>query len=147
MWCHLYIFVRVCSSYLAPFFQLLFFHSLSLPGATAKAALWCVNLQAQAAAPTVCRGDLHVLFLGEDWDAWRLKDSDLHKSAVRLHWFPVIISYHIQLQWAREKTYKHIHMRSKHKTITFVPIIQLTTQIIPILRLPGILCRRAQHPN
>jgi len=61
-----------------------------------------VDLQAEAAASTGCQGDVPVLLLGEDWDAGRLKNSDLHQRAVRLHRLPIIIGYHKQLQWAGE---------------------------------------------
>lgn len=40
------------------------------------------------------RSFLPVLLLGEDWDARRLKDCDLHQSAVCFYWLPIIIGYH-----------------------------------------------------
>lgn len=58
-----------------------------------------------------CQGDLRVLFLGEDWDARRLKDCDLHQSAVRFHWLPIVIGYHKELQWSKRKHVNKRHMQ------------------------------------
>lgn len=89
-----------------------------------------MNLPAEAAASTECQGDLLILFLGEDWNARRLKDGDLHQRAVRLHRLPVIIGYHKQLQKdtaqqynnrnaSTEQNYFFSHHHTAHYTNNF----------------------------
>lgn len=94
------VFLRKLVYFLQPF-------SLCLPiWCYNQADLWCMKRQTEATASTACRGDLLILFLGEDWDARRLKDGDLHQSTVGLHRLPIVIGYHKQLQWARQNTHK-----------------------------------------